>query len=105
MQNTIGDLIRKSESDYISGTTQISKYVQHSMLDTLNRIDAYLFSKHISGETDSLDRDKPFFNIVTATVNIWYRATDIDRSHLLVKATKSQRCIFSFLTTVHLRDW
>jgi len=104
MQN-IGEIIRKSESDYISGTTNISKHVQHSMLNTLERIDAYLFSKHISGETDSLGRDKPFFNIATSAVNVWYRATDIDRSHILVKAVKSKDWIDSFLATIHLRDW
>ncbi len=102
---TIGELVRKSETDFISGTTQISKYVQHSMHNTLERIDAYSNSKHISGETDSLGREKPFFNISVAASNVWYRATDIDRSHITVRATKKKDWINSFLATIHLRDW
>lgn len=105
MAKTIGEIIRKAETDYISGTTQLSKHVQHSMSDTLNRIDAYSNSKHISGDTDSLGRDKPFFNINTAIVNIWYRATDIDRSNIKVRATKSADWIDSFMATIFLRDW
>jgi len=102
---TIGEIIRKQETNYISGTTTLSKHVQHSMGDTLDRIDAYSNSKHISGDTDSLGRDKPFFNISTAAVNVWYRATDIDRSNISVRATKSADWIDSFMATIFLRDW
>jgi len=105
MQQTIGEIVRKSENDYINGTVQQSKYVQHSLLNTLERIDAYLNSKHISGETDSLGREKPFFNIVIALANVWYRATDIDRSYIKLRAIKSKDWIDSFLATIHLRDW
>lgn len=102
---TIGEIIRKAESDFISGNTQTSDHVNFSMRDTLNRIDAYLNSKHISGETDSLGREKPFFNIVTAISNVWYRATDIDRNNIYIRATKSKDWIDSFLATVYLRRW
>lgn len=104
-QDTIQSLVRKAEQNYVSGTTTLSKYVQHSMFETIERIDAYLNSKHISGSKDSLGRDKPFFNIVTAAVNIWYRATDIDRKDIRIKATKSSEEILAFLATVHLRNW
>lgn len=103
--SSIGELVRKAENDYIRGTTQISKYVQFSMHDTLETTEAYLNSKHISGEEDSLGREKPFFNIVIAAANIWYRATDIDRKHIKIRATKAKDWIDSFLATVHLQDW
>jgi len=102
---TIGEIILKAESDYNTGNTKISEHVDHSMKDTLNRIDAYLNSKHISGETDSLGREKPFFNIVTAMVNVWYRSTDIDRSHIKIRATKQKQIINSFFATMYLRQW
>lgn len=101
----VGDLIRKSEQDYINGETIIGKYVSFSQHENIEKIDAYLNSKHISGLTDSLGREKPFFNIVTGAVNIWYRATDIDRKHIRIKATKSKDYVSAFLATIHLQQW
>lgn len=105
-QSTLPELVRKLESNYIGGaTTTISKYVQWDMLDTLNKIDAYLNSKHTTSETDSLGREKPFFNIVTAATNIWFRATDIDRKNIKIKPTKTKDVVDAFLASIHLQDW
>ena len=104
-ETKIGEIVRQAEDEFINGQTTISKYVSVSMSDELNKIDAYLNSKHISGETDNLEREKPFFNIVTAAVNVWYRATDIDRKNIKIKAGKLKDTITSFLATVHLQDW
>lgn len=103
--NPIGELVRKAEADYIIGETQTSKYVSENFYEDLNKIDAYLNSKHISGETDSLGREKPFFNIVLAARNIWFRATDIDRKNIRMKAGKAKDFLPSFLATVHLQDY
>lgn len=105
MQTNICELVRKNEADYISGTTTISKYVQWSLRENVETIDAYLNSKHISGSTDSQGREKPFFNIVTAATNVWYRATDIDRKDIRIKPTKTEDTVGAFLATVHLQDW
>lgn len=102
---SIGTLVRKAEQNYISGTTNISKYVQFSMYENIEKIEAYLNSKHTSGETDSLGRDKPFFNIVTGAVNIWYRATDLDRKDIHIKPTKGEDILASFLMTAKLQRW
>ena len=103
---TVQELVREREQNYISGfETTISKYVQYDQYENINKIDAYLNSKHISGETDSKGREKPFFNIVTAAVNIWYRATDIDRKDITIRATKKKNKITSFLATLLLQDW
>ena len=102
---TIGEMVRKAEKDYISGETTISEYVQFSQYDNVNRIDAYLNSKHTSGLTDSQEREKPFFNIVTGAVNIWYRATDIDRKNVRIKATKAKDVMGAYLASVHLQQW
>ena len=100
-QNTdIGGLVRKMETDFISGSTTMSKYVQFSLWEDISRIYAYLDSKHISGGDD-----KPFFNIVLAARNIWYRSTDIDRSNIKIRSTKSSDDMGAFLATVHLQDW
>jgi len=102
---TVASMVRRLENSYIGGVTQHSKYVSMSMYENLCKIDAYLNSKHISGDTDSMGRDKPFFNIVTAAVNIWFRATDIDRKNINIKATRSTDILAVFLATIHLQDW
>src|SRR3990167_3046902 len=101
----VGELVRKIESDYVRGTTKLGDYVDFSMYDTIEKINAYLNSKFTSGQTDSLGREKPFFNIVVAASNIWYRATDIDRSNIKIKPTKSKDSIDALMATAHLQDW
>ena len=93
------------KDDDLTGHIAISKYVDFSMRDTLERIDAYLNSKHISGEVDTRGRDKPFFNIVTAATNVWFRATDVDRKDVTVRATKRKHYAVAFVATVLLREW
>lgn len=105
MDETIYDLVRKAEQNDQQGSTTISKYVTFDMRENIEKIDAYLNSKHISGDVDDMGREKPFFNIVTAAVNIWYRATDIDRKNIRIKASKASDTILSFLGTVHLQQW
>lgn len=104
-EKSIGDLIRKAEQDYTTGTTTIGKYVEFSQYENIEKIDAYLNSKHTSGDIDAMGREKPFFNIVTAAVNIWYRATDIDRKDIRIKPTRLRDRVMAFLASVHLQEW
>lgn len=101
----VAEKVRQNETEYISGITTISKYVEFSLSENINKIDAYLNSSHISGKTDSMGREKPFFNIVTAAVNAWYRATDIDRKDIRLKATKVSDMLAAFIATIHLQNW
>lgn len=104
--NEIGGLVREAENAFINGGGVLqSKYVTTDIYEDICKIDAYLNSKHISGETDAMGREKPFFNIVTATRNIWYRATDLDRKNVNVRATKSSHEVASLLATIHLQNW
>jgi hypothetical protein len=104
-QKTICDLVREMEKTEEFGDTQISEHVSFDMRGTLEKIDAYLNSKHVSGETDSLGRKKPFFNVVTSAVNVWYRATDIDRKNIRILASRNEQTVMAFLTTVLLQEW
>lgn len=105
-ESDVGSLIRKTETNYISGRgVTVSKYVVKDMYDDINKIEAYLNSKHTTGEVDSQGREKPFFNIVTAAANIWYRATVIKRNKIKVRPTKSKDVMDSFLATVHIQEW
>lgn len=102
---TIYDVVRKMEQDDIGGNTVISKYVSFSLRENVEKIDAYLNSKHISGDIDDMGREKPFFNIVTGITNIWYRATDIDRKNIRIRSNKMSDVVVSFLATYHLQQW
>ncbi len=102
---SITEIVRDAERNYLMGSVKISKYVNYSMHDIINTIDAYLNSKHISGETDAQGREKPFFNIVTAAVNIWFRATDLDRKDVTVRATESDQVVEAFVATIMLQEW
>ena len=83
----------------------MSKYVRTDLYEDINTIYAYLESKHISGEFDSMGREKPFFNIVLASRNIWFRATDIDRKNIIIKATSLGLTLPTFFLYLHLQDW
>ena len=104
-EDNICALVRKQENQYITGNTVISKHVTFSLKDNVDKIEAYLFSKHTSGETDNLGREKPFFNIVTAARNIWYRVTDIDRKDIRIKATKTEDMVPALLANIKLQEW
>lgn len=105
-ENNLGEIVLEMEQDFISGEgTLTSKYVRTDLYEDINQIYAYVESTHISGEYDSMGREKPFFNICIAGRNVWYRATDIDRKHILAKATKQSDVVGAFLLTVHLQDW
>lgn len=105
-QTSIGDVVRKMEEDYTNGTgIKISKYVTIDMWNDLNKIDAYLNSKHTTGDTDDLGREKPFFNICTAACNVWYRATVIKLNKIKLRATKKKDTIDSFLANIHFQEY
>lgn len=105
MQKFIAEIVREAESNYISGNTTLSKYVSWSMSGTIDRIDAYLNSQHTTGSTDAMGRDKPFFNIVTAATNVWYRATDLDRKNVKILPSAAEQTGIVFVANVLLQDW
>lgn len=103
--DNICSLVRQAEEDYVEGTTTISKYVDFGMYEVVNTVDAYMNSVHLSGQEDGIGREKPFFNIVVAARNIWFRATDIDRKDIRLKVTKSSDVILTLVANILLRQW
>lgn len=100
--NPVGALVREAEEEFISGYTQKSQYVQESLYQDISKVEAYLSSMHTSGATDSLGRDKPFFNIVLAARNIWFRATDLDRKNVTVQ---DKNALVALIAKIYLQDW
>ena len=101
----IKDIITQMEADDKAGNVKSSKFVNVSMREDIDKTEAYLNSKHTSGKKDYLDREKPFFNIVIAARNIWFRATDIDRKNIVITASKLAHTTFSFMATLLLQKW
>lgn len=102
---SVAKLVRKMEEADQNGYTQASKYVQVTMRDDINTTEAYYNSKHKSGEQDYMGRKKPFFNICKSAVNIWFRATDLDRKNIKIKADKESVEIEAFLASILLQEW
>src|SRR3990167_3044619 len=104
---TVHEIIRQAETNYLNGTAKIGKYVDFSMHNTVETIIAYLNSKFTGsgGDKDSLGREKPFFNIVIASANIWFRATDIDRKDISIAPSGISQVAGAFLATIHLQEW
>ncbi len=102
----IGALIRDREAKYTSGSpAELSKHVDFDLKTHIEKVEAYKFSRHISGDTDSQGREKPFFNIGTGAANVWYRATDIDRRNIRVKAPNERMMVPAFAATHHLQEF
>jgi hypothetical protein len=104
-KTSVTEIVREAEDNFLNGSVQISEYVEFDLHDTIEKIDAYLNSCHTSGPTDSLGREKPFFNIVTAAVNVWYRATDLDRKNIRILPDSTSNTALAFIATVHLQNW
>lgn len=105
MKTSVCEIVREVEQNYTQGSVSIGEYVEWDMHDTIETVDAYLNSVHTSGKTDSLGREKPFFNIVTAAVNIWYRATDLDRKNIRIMPDSVSNTGLAFVTTILLQNW
>lgn len=103
--DSIHQIIREAEDRYIRGNSKIGKYVNRQMYEVVSTIEAYINSKHTSGLTDSQGREKPFFNIVKAARNIWYRSTDLDRRHIRFMPSKASNVATALLADIHLQKW
>lgn len=105
MDKTIHEIVREMEQLDKQGNTMVSEYVSYSLRDDVNTTEAYLNSKHISGEVDYQGREKPFFNIVVAARNIWYRATDLDTKNIVLRAMRQSDELKAFLMNLKLQEW
>lgn len=104
-QKSICRIVREMENSDNNGDIKLSKYVSFNQRERINTTFAYLNSKHLSGDTDHLGREKPFKQIIIPVRNVIYRATDIDRKHITVGANKNSQVIPAFLATLKLHQW
>lgn len=101
---SVHDIVLKQEREFERGSTRISKYVTHSIGETIAKTDAAVNSTFLHGDVDSKGNKKAYFNITNAAINVWYRATDIDRSFIKIRPTPGKR-LNAMLATAKLQDW
>jgi hypothetical protein len=102
---SIFDYVAGDRDDYTSETVEITEGYEFSQYQTLRMIELYDASRFTSGPTDSLGREKPFYNIVTFRKNVATRATDLDTKDVKIEAEGRGNCVQSFLLTLFNRNW
>lgn len=102
---SVSEQVRAAELNYLSGETKLGLYVNRSMYLTVERIYATLHSRHISGETDSQNRPKPYFNISVAKANVWDWATAIKQKNIRIMPDAQEDTGLALIATVHLHEW
>lgn len=105
MTETIAKRVQRLEEAYVHQPVKQSDYVDFSMHETIQRVDAYCSGKHISGSKDALGRDKPFFDIVTSALITRDRATDLDTKNIRILPKKAQQTLLAYFADVLLKDW
>jgi len=65
-------------SDAYNGSVEVISGLQVNQKEILRNIEFYSASKYLSGNTDELGREKPFYNVCNYRVTIAKIATDLD---------------------------
>jgi hypothetical protein len=80
--------VRQQRDDYRSQSITIAEGYDFSQYETLRTIEIHHNSRFLSGNKDSLGREKPFFNICKFRVNGPTRATDLDTKDVQIESTR-----------------
>ena len=105
--SSIYDFVTEQRDDYRSETVEHHRRLEFSQYETLRTIELYDNDKFISGNKDSLDREKPFFNIVNFRKNVATRATDLDTKDVQIQSDRTTKTSYaeSFLLNLKNRNW
>jgi hypothetical protein len=103
-KETISSVIRDTEKRYTEDVT-LGKFVKYNLYETTQQIQAYLNSKHLSGELDSQGYEKPWDDIVTEAVNTRTRATDLNVSNIRFIAPSIKYVTANDIFKVAMHEW
>jgi hypothetical protein len=84
---SIYEFVKEQRDSYRSDTASITDGYDLSQYDTL-RTRLYHNSKFTTGNTDSLGREKPFYNVFKFRVNVATRATDLDTKDVQIQSER-----------------
>jgi hypothetical protein len=104
---SIYKFVAKQRDSYRSDTIEITEGYDFSQYETLRTIELYDNDRFLSGNKDSLDREKPFFNIVSFRKNVATRATDLDTKDVQIQSDRITKTSYAetFLLNLKSRNW
>jgi hypothetical protein len=85
---SIYEFVRKQRDEYRSNQITITDGYDFSQYETLRTVELYDNDRFLSGSTDSLGREKPFYNIVSFRKNVATRATDLDTKDVQIQSDR-----------------
>lgn len=91
--------------DYADESIMIAPGLSFNQYETLKMIEFYSNSEYLNGDKDELGRDKPFFNIVNANVDVSVVATDLDTKDIQIQGTDKDSFIKAFLLSKAAKAW
>jgi hypothetical protein len=103
--DTIFEYVRKQRDDYRSQEIEIADGYRYSQYETLRTIELYHNSKFLTGNKDSLGREKPFYNVTKFRVNVATRATDIDTKDVTIASEAADGYVQSLILSLKNRNW
>ena len=71
----------------------------------IRTIEFYNNSKYLNGQTDELDRDKPFFQILNAICDVENAAKDLDTKDINITSDDSNHYLESWLLSKDIQVW
>src|SRR3990167_2168090 len=71
----------------------------------IRTIEYYSNSKYLNGQTDELDREKPFYNIINSMCDVENAAKDIDTKDIQATSDDGEHYVESFLLAKDLYEW
>jgi hypothetical protein len=105
MAQNIFDFIRTQRQDYKTRNVTIVDGLDYNQFNTIRRAELYYNSTFESGNTDSLGREKPFYNIVKHRVTLAKKATDLDVKDIQVESEGYDDYVPAFLYGKENRNW
>lgn len=104
---SIYEFVKAQRDSYRTDTVEITDGYEFSQYNTLRIIDLYHNSRFESGPTDSLGREKPFYNVTKFRVNVATRATDLDTKDVQIQSDRPGRKAYiqSFVLSLKNRNW
>ena len=104
---TIYDFVKEQRDKYRSEEITVTDGYQFSQYETLRTIELYHNSRFLSGNKDSLGREKPFYNVCKFRVNVAVRATDLDTKDVSIQSDRTTKESYaeSFLLNLKNRNW
>ncbi len=105
--SSIYEFVKQQRDSYRSDTIQITEGYEFSQYETLRTIELYHNSRFLSGNKDSVGREKPFYNICKFRVNVATRATDLDTKDVQIQSDRVTKTSYaeSFLLNLKNRNW